>query len=113
LKPKTSVTQLPQPRAGLAVAVCDSPFGAGSAVYAIGGNVTATGAAFDTDTNTWSLIRGLPTPRLYHAATSTPGQLHALGGQTEIPTWVLQKTRKYVAAKIRLAGSPGDHPFSD
>lgn len=86
--PWTNQAPLRDPRAGLAAATCDAPSPeAGYWVYAIGGqdapylDTVATAEAYDTSAKTWSTIAPMPTRRAYLAATSSPGQLYALGGQ--------------------------------
>jgi hypothetical protein len=92
--PWTQEPPLPNPRQGLAAAVCDAPPpGSGSWIYAVGGgdvngNPVATVEAYDTSTKTWSSIPSIPTgARMGLAAasipatSSRPATLHVLGGQ--------------------------------
>jgi hypothetical protein len=89
--PWVSEQSLPEGSQGLAAATFDAPSpGAGYRVYAIGGavsvnNFLAAHVAYDTSANAkqWSSISPMNNPRAFLAATSSPGQLHALGGGDE------------------------------
>src|SRR5260370_1138603 len=48
-----------------------------------GGDVELLGTTevFDTDTNTWSSLASMPTPRNHHSVTYADGKIYAIGGR--------------------------------
>ena len=81
------LTPMPTGRAGLAAAVV------GNAIYAIGGRTLtggpcssggfaelATVERYDIDTDTWSAVAPLPTPRSDLAAATVGGKIYVFGG---------------------------------
>jgi N-acetylneuraminic acid mutarotase len=78
-----SLANMPTARRGLAAAVV------GNALYAIGGSISTTPCSgsplatverYDIDTNTWSTVAPLPSPRSDLAAVAHGAEIYVFGG---------------------------------
>jgi N-acetylneuraminic acid mutarotase len=108
-----SLTSMPTPRRGLGAAVI------GNALYAIGGSSgtapcsgapLATVERYDIDTDTWTTVAPLPSPRSDLAAYAHGGKIYVFGGCTGSQFAVVGDVDVYDVASDTWSTAPADMP---
>jgi N-acetylneuraminic acid mutarotase len=108
-----SLANMPTARRGLAVA------GVGNALYAIGGSTGTSpcGGAplsgverYDIETDTWTTVASLPSPRSDLAAVARGGKIYVFGGCTGSTAAVLDDVDVYNPGTDSWSTAPADMP---
>jgi len=125
-----TLAPMPTARAGAAGAVVDN------AIYVIGGRTVSTGGPciggaisvverYDIDTNTWSTVASLPSPRMDLAAVAHGGKIFVFGGcsiasletsevdmyDPQTDSWTLRAPMPTARASL-VAGISGDNVYA-
>ena len=108
-----SLANMPTPRRGLGAAVV------GNALYAIGGSSgtapcsgapLATVERYDIDTDTWTAVASLPSPRSDLAAVAHGNEIYVFGGCTGSLAAVIDDVDVYDVASDTWSTAPADLP---